>query len=164
MSDLKKNSLLPLLSMPVQRVMDIEEIKKNIPHIEPLLFVNEIRILEEGKSCIGIYKITGEEDFFKGHFPQKPIMPGVLVLESIAQAFGGAMMPYVNKTGKGIPLFLGVENAKFRGMIAPGDTLEMPIQVMRLGKLSRICAQAYVNGNLCVEANLMFILGENLHV
>ncbi len=164
MSKVEDKSLLPLLSMPVQRIMDIDEIKQNIPHREPFLLVHEIRILEEVKSCIGIYKVTGEEYFFKGHFPQKPIMPGVLVLESISQAFGGAMMPHVNKTGKGIPLFLGVENAKFRGMVVPGDTLEMPIQVLRLGKLSRIFAQAYVNGKLCVEANLMFILGENLHV
>lgn len=164
MSSTQEKSLLAFLSEKPQRIMDKDAIKQNIPHREPFLLVDEIRILEEGKRCVGIYHVTGEEHFFKGHFPQRPIMPGVLVLESISQSYGGAMMPYVNKTGNGIPLFLGVENAKFRGMVVPGDTLEMPIQVLRLGKLSRICAQAYVNGKLCVEANLMFILGENLHV
>ncbi|MBR6729022.1 MAG: 3-hydroxyacyl-ACP dehydratase FabZ [Clostridia bacterium] len=163
MSRLSNQSLLPLLSLPVQRIMTQEEIKQNIPHRDPFLLVDEVRILEEGKSCIGVKKVTGEEYFFKGHFPQKPIMPGVLVLESISQAFGGAMMPAVSQ-GKGIPLFLGIENAKFRGMVVPGDLLEMPIQILRLGKLSRIYAEAYVNGKLCTEAYLTFILGENLHV
>ena len=148
MSRINSSSLLHLLSMPVQRVMTQEEIKQNIPHRDPFLLVDEV---------------TGEEYFFKGHFPQKPIMPGVLVLESISQAFGGAMMPAVSK-GKGIPLFLGIENAKFRGMVVPGDTLEMPVQILRLGKLSRIYAEAYVNGKLCAEAYLTFILGEHLHV
>ena len=163
MSRLSNQSLLPLLSLPVQRIMTQEEIKQNIPHRDPFLLVDEIRVLEDGKRCIGVKKVTGEEYFFKGHFPQKPIMPGVLVLESISQAFGGAMMPAVSQ-GKGIPLFLGIENAKFRGMVVPGDLLEMPIQILRLGKLSRIYAEAYVNGKLCTEAYLTFILGENLHV
>ena len=163
MSRINSSSLLHLLSMSVQRVMTQEEIKQNIPHRDPFLLVDEVRILEEGKSCIGVKKVTGEEYFFKGHFPQKPIMPGVLVLESISQAFGGAMMPAVSK-GKEIPLFLGIENAKFRGMVVPGDTLEMPVQILRLGKLSRIYAEAYVNGKLCAEAYLTFILGEHLHV
>ncbi len=160
----KHPSLLPLLTQPVTRVLSQDDIKKNIPHRDPFLFVDEVRIIEEGKTCVGIRKVTGEESFFQGHFPQKPIMPGVLVLESISQAFGGAMMERVNKDGKGLPLFLGIENAKFRGMIVPGDTLEMPVQILRLGKLSRIYAEAYVNGKLCTQANLMFLLGENLHV
>ena len=159
----KHPSLQPLLSMPVCKVLNQDEIKKNIPHRDPFLLVDEVRIIEEGKSCVGIKKVTGEEYFFKGHFPQKPIMPGMLILESISQAFGGAVM-YSISQGKGLPLFLGVEDAKFRGMVIPGDTLQMPVQILRLGKLSRIYAEAYVNDKLCTQAYLTFILGENLHV
>lgn len=159
----KRLNLAHLLSAPVQKVMDQEEIKRNIPHRDPFLLVDEVRIIEEGKTCVGIKKVTGEEYFFKGHFPQKPIMPGVLILESISQAFGGAVMLNITQ-GKGLPLFLGVENAKFRGMVVPGDTLQMPVQILRLGKLSRIYAEAYVNDKLCTQAYLTFILGENLHV
>lgn len=159
----KHPSLAPLLDMPVQKVMDQNEIKRNIPHRDPFLLVDEVRIIEDGKSCVGIKKVTGDEYFFKGHFPQKPIMPGVLILESISQSFGGAIMYRVTQ-GKGLPLFLGVESAKFRGMVVPGDTLHMPVQILRLGKLSRIYAEAYVNGKLCTQAYLTFILGENLNV
>ena len=159
----KHPSLKALLDQAPIQIMDQEEIKRNIPHRDPFLLVDEVRIIEDGKTCVGIKKVTGEEYFFKGHFPQKPIMPGVLVLESISQAFGGAIMDRVSG-GKGLPLFLGIESAKFRGMVVPGDTLQMPVQILRLGKLSRIYAEAYVEGKLCTQAYLTFILGENLHV
>ena len=91
-------------------------------------------------------------------------MPGVLVIESMSQAFGGAIMSRTVGEKKGIPLFLSIEEAKFRGMVQPGDTLEMPIEVLRLGKISKIYAEAYVNGKLCAQATLNFILGETSHV
>ena len=159
----KHASLKPLLSVPPIKIMDKAEIEKNIPHRDPFLLVDEVHILQEGKTCMGIREVTGKEYFFKGHFPQKPIMPGVLVLESISQSFGAACMATVAKT-KDLPLFLGIEDAKFRGMVVPGDTLQMPVQILRLGKLSRVYAEAYVNGKLCTQAYLTFILGENLHV
>ena len=137
----KHPSLKALLDQAPIQIMDQEEIKRNIPHRDPFLLVDEVHIIEDGKTCVGIKKVTGEEYFFKGHFPQKPIMPGVLVLESISQAFGGAIMNRVSG-GKGLPLFLGVESAKFRGMVVPGDTLQMPVRILRLGKLSRIYAEA----------------------
>ena len=159
----KHTSLKPLLALPAAKVMDKAEIERNIPHRDPFLLVDEVRILEEGKSCVGVKKVTGKEYFFKGHFPQKPIMPGVLVLESISQAFGAACMATVAKN-KELPLFLGIEEAKFRGMVVPGDILYMPVQILRLGKLSRVYAEAYVNDKLCTQAYLTFILGESLHV
>ena len=119
----KHPSLAPLLDMPVQKTLSQEDIKHNIPHREPFLLVDEVRVVEDGKTCVGIKHVKGDEYFFKGHFPQKPIMPGVLILER-----------------------------------------QMPVQILRLGKLSRIYAEAYVNGKLCTEAYLTFILGENLNV
>lgn len=160
----KQESLSSFLTMPAQVVLYQEDIKKNIPHRDPFLLVDEIRILEDGKKCMGIKKVTGEEYFFKGHFPQKPIMPGMLILESMSQSFGGAVMYKINQTGKGLPLFLGVEEAKFRGMVVPGDILYMPVHILRLGKLARIYAEAYVNDKLCAQAYLSYILGENLNV
>ncbi len=160
----KSESLKPFLELPVLKTLHKTEIEQNIPHRDPFLLVDEIRIIETGRKCLGIKKVTGEEYFFKGHFPAKPIMPGMLILESISQAFGGAAMDLVNKTGKGLPLFLGVEEAKFRGMVVPGDTLYMPVHILRLGKLSRIYAEAYVQDKLCAQAYLTFILGENIHV
>ena len=159
----KKPSLKSWLTLPAVRVMDKKEIEANIPHRDPFLLVDEVRILEEGKRCVGIKKVTGKEYFFKGHFPKAPIMPGVLVLESISQAFGAAAMAVVSN-GHDLPLFLGVEEAKFRGMVVPGDILQMPVQILRLGKLSRIYAEAYVNDKLCTQAQLTFILGDNSHV
>lgn len=159
----KHSSLKALLHQTPVRILDKKEIEHNIPHRDPFLLVDEVRILEERKTCLGVKKVTGEEYFFKGHFPRKPIMPGVLVLESISQAFGAAAMAMVAKAHE-LPLFLGIEEAKFRGMVVPGDTLYMPVQILRLGKLSRVYAEAYVNDKLCTQAYLMFILGENLHV
>lgn len=159
----KPANLKHFLSMPVLETYDQETIKKNIPHRDPFLLVDQVHILEDKKKFLGIRKVTGEEYFFKGHFPQKPVMPGVLVVESMSQAFGGAIMKYISEGKGGLPLFLSIENAKFRGMVVPGNTLYMPVEILRLGKISRIYAEAYVDGKLCTQATLNFILGETPH-
>lgn len=155
-------SLKNFLTLPVVEVYDLERIKSSIPHREPFLLVDEVRVLEQDKKYVGIYRIRKNEYFFKGHFPQHPVMPGVLVVESMSQAFGGALMTSMSKYGD-IPLFLSIEEAKFRGQVCPGDELQMPIEVLRLGKISRIYAEAYVNGKLCVQAALNFIVGDSHH-
>lgn len=160
----KALNLKEYLTMPVLETYDREAIQKSIPHRDPFLLIDEVRVLEDKKKYLGIKKVTGEEYFFKGHFPQKPVMPGVLVVESMSQAFGGAIMRYVTQGMGGLPLFLSVENAKFRGMVVPGDTLQMPVEILRLGKISKIYAEAYVDGKLCTQATLNFILGETPHV
>lgn len=159
----KHDSLKPVLEMPVLKTLGLEDIKRNIPHRDPFLLVDEIKVVEPNKYYIGVKKLTGEEYFFKGHFPQKPVMPGVLIAESISQSFGGAIMEQVTG-GKGLPLFLSMDDVKFRCMVVPGDTLFMPLEILRLGKISKIYAEAYVNGKLCTQAHLNFILGENLNV
>ncbi|WP_428042578.1 3-hydroxyacyl-ACP dehydratase FabZ [Candidatus Avelusimicrobium fimicolum] len=156
----KSASLKDFLTLPAVDVYDQERIKKNIPHREPFLLVDEVKVLEEKKKYLGKHFVRPDEYYFKGHFPAKPVMPGVLVVESMSQAFGGAIMGYITQGKGGLPLFLSIENAKFRGMVQPGDTLEMPIEILRLGKISKIYAEAYVNGKLCTQATLNFILGE----
>ena len=152
------------LSLPPVEVYDMARIKNSIPHREPFLLVDEVRVLEFGKKYLGVYRARPEEYFFKGHFPNHPVMPGVLVIESMSQAFGGALLARVDKNGGGIPLFLSIDEAKFRGVVLPGDELLMPIDVIRLGKISKIYAEAYVNGKLCVQAALNFFLGETNYV
>ena len=155
-----KNSLHAFLTLPVIQTINQEQIKSSIPHREPFLLVDEVRVLEDGKKYIGIHQVRADEYYFKGHFPGSPVMPGVLVVESMSQSFGGALMSRVVGQNAGIPLFLSIEDAKFRGIVKPGDTLQMPLEILRLGKISKIYAEAYVNGKLCAQATLNFILGE----
>lgn len=156
-----KTSLQSFLTLPVVQVIDQEQIKRSIPHRAPFLMVDEVRILEEGKKYLGIHYVRPDEYYFKGHFPGSPVMPGVLVVESMSQAFGGALMSRVAGDGtNSIPLFLSIDEAKFRGIVRPGDTLQMPLEILRLGKISKIYAEAYVNDKLCAQATLNFILGE----
>ena len=159
--EVKTVSLKDFLTLPVSQVYDMEDIKAHIPHREPFLLVDEVRVLEKDRKYIGIHHVKPDEFFFKGHFPGHPVMPGVLVIESMAQAFGGAVMHDLCKGKKLVPLFLSIEQAKFRGMICPADTLEMPIQILRLGRISKIYSEAYVKGKLCTQATLNFILGDS---
>ena len=155
-----KTSLQSFLTLPVVQVIDQEQIKESIPHRAPFLMVDEVRVLEDGKKYLGVHYVRPDEYYFKGHFPGSPVMPGVLVVESMSQAFGGALMSRVVGENAGIPLFLSIEDAKFRGIVRPGDTLQMPLEILRLGKISKIYAEAYVNDKLCAQATLNFILGE----
>lgn len=159
----KLSSLKNFLTLPVQAVYQLDKIKKNIPHREPFLFVDEVRMLEPRKKYIGVRHLRADEYFFKGHFPGRPVMPGVLIIESMSQAFGGAVMSDVTKETKNLPLFLSIDQAKFRGMVEPGDTLEMPIEILRLGRISKIYSEAYVKDKLCAQATLNFVLGDSLH-
>lgn len=158
----RRNALKYFLDLPVIKTLNKADIEASIPHRDPFLLVDEVRVLEENKKYVGIKHVRPDEYYFKGHFPQKPVMPGVLIVETISQAFGGAIMSQIATHG-GLPLFLSIDEAKFRGMVVPGDTLEMPIEIIRLGKISKIYAEAYVNGKLCTQASLTFILGEHLH-
>lgn len=155
-----KKTLQDFLTQPVLATINQEQIKKTIPHREPFLLVDEIRVLEDGKKYIGIHHVRADEYYFKGHFPGHPVMPGVLVVESMSQSFGGAIMSRIAGDSGAIPLFLSIDEAKFRGMVRPGDTLQMPLEVLRLGKISKIYAEAYVDNKLCAQATLNFILGE----
>ena len=156
-----RHRLAAFLTLPVIQVINQEQIKSSIPHRDPFLLVDEVHVLEEGKKYLGLRHVKKDEYFFKGHFPKNPVMPGVLVIESMSQAFGGAMMSRVVGKEAGIPLFLSIEEAKFRGIVRPGDTLKMPLEILRLGKISKIYAEAYVNNKLCAQATLNFILGEH---
>lgn len=139
-------------SMPI----DINAIMKILPHRFPFLLVDRIIELEPGKRCVGIKNVTINEPFFPGHFPGHPVMPGVLILESMAQVAG--IMAYLasdDETKKKVSYFMGIDNAKFRKPVMPGDqlTIEIATTFNRRG-IWGVDGKAFVDGKLVTEASL----------
>lgn len=135
-------------------MLDILQIQKILPHRYPFLLVDRILELEPNKRVIGIKNVTINEPFFQGHFPGYPIMPGVLVIEAMAQV-GGVLFLSENES-KGKNLFLaGVENARFRKPIVPGDQIRFEVEVVfRRSTIGKVAAKAYVDGQVAVEAEM----------
>lgn len=129
-----------------------------IPHRTPFLFVDEIVALVPGQSATGIWKLTGEEDFFKGHFPNRPTLPGVLMCEAIAQVGACAILSQEKFVGK-LPLFGGLDSARFRRQVVPGDLLEMSVQLGRMSaRAGKGTGVAKVNGEIACECELLFVI------
>jgi 3-hydroxyacyl-[acyl-carrier-protein] dehydratase len=140
------------------QTLDIEAIRSILPHREPFLLIDKVIELEPGKRAVGIKNVTINEDFFRGHFPQKAIMPGVLVIEVMAQT--GGVMILAQKEHRGKLAYLGtVDSAKFRRPIVPGDVLEVEAKLLRArGNTGRVECVARVGGNIVAEALIMFVL------
>ena len=134
--------------------VDIDEVMRRIPHRPPFLFVDRAEAFFADKSIVGIKCVTMNEPFFQGHFPGKPVMPGVLIIEALAQT-GGLLMSKswdVDPTGK-IILFMSVEDARFRAPVVPGDVLRLEVQVQRArGDVVRFKGRGVVGGRLAAEA------------
>ena len=151
----EKLNLKFLLGRKTEKVISHEEVLRTILHRPPFLFCDYVKVIEEGKYFVGVKKFSGDEEFFRGHFPDMPILPGVITVESISQCAGAALMRDIKDK---VPLFMSVDEIKFRGIIKPGDEVLMPIQVLRFAKISRIYAEAYANNALCVQGYLNYIL------
>ncbi len=138
--------------------LDIEAIKEILPHRYPFLLVDRITELVPGKRVVGLKNITVNEPFFQGHFPQRAIMPGVLIIEVMAQ-IGGVMILSVEEH-RGKLAYIGtVDNAKFRRPVVPGDTLEVEVELLRLrGNMGKVKCVARVGGEEAAEAEIMFAL------
>jgi 3-hydroxyacyl-[acyl-carrier-protein] dehydratase len=132
--------------------MNITEIKEILPHREPFLFVDEVLTIDE-KKIVAKREIRRDEYFFKGHFPSEPIMPGVLMIEALAQT--GAVM-LLRKYKGAIPLFMGIDKARFRKIVRPGDVLIMEVELLQeRGTVVKISGVAKVNEDVVCEAVIL---------
>ena len=140
---------------------DIQKIMESIPHRYPFLLVDKVVDVVPGESATGIKNVTINEPFFPGHFPQKPVMPGVLILEAMAQTAGVLAIDFLGEDARGkVVYFMGIDGAKFRKPVGPGDRLEMKVQKTRGGgAVWKFDAQAFVDGELVTEAKLTAMLG-----
>ncbi|MBO8142154.1 MAG: 3-hydroxyacyl-ACP dehydratase FabZ [Firmicutes bacterium] len=142
-------------------MMEARDIMGLLPHRYPMLMVDRIVELEPNRRAVGIKNVTINEPVFTGHYPGRPIWPGVLVLESMAQVAGLALMPSDRRAshseGDPVPLFTGVDRARFRKPVVPGDQLRIEATVERVrGGIAKVEAEARVDGELVAEAGLMF--------
>ncbi|MFC1546836.1 UDP-3-O-acyl-N-acetylglucosamine deacetylase, partial [bacterium] len=137
------------------RWMDINEIKATIPHRYPFLFVDKVVIIEEQKKAIGFKNVTGNDSFFQGHFPEKPIMPGVLIVEAMAQTSCVLFLSRPDLKHK-LAFFMGINDVKFRRPVVPGDILRMEVEVIRAReKGGKVFGKAYVEDKLAVQAEII---------
>ena len=131
------------------------EIRKLLPHRYPFLLVDKIVKFEAGEGIVGIKNVTINEPFFQGHFPGHPIMPGVLILEAMAQV-GGVYALLAKEVGENqVPYFVGIDNAKFRKPVLPGDVLHLELSVVKIRRgIFHFSGRALVDGKLVAEAEL----------
>ena len=141
--------------------MELKDIQKILPHRYPFILVDKILEMEPGKRAVGIKNVSGNEPFFQGHFPGYPVMPGVLIIEAMAQVGAVAALSLPGMEGK-LALFAGIDGARFRRQVLPGDQLRLEVEVLKLkGRIGKSKGVATVNGELTAEAELLFAIIEN---
>ncbi len=141
--------------------LDINQIKQYLPHRYPMLLVDRVLTWESGKSITAIKNVTVNEEFFNGHFPNKPVMPGVLMIEAMAQA--AALLSFLTMGKKPdentLVYFLGIDNARFKRPVEPGDQLKLDVEIVKVTRgIWKYKARATVDGQLAVEGDLMCTL------
>ena len=140
-------------------LMGIKEIQEIIPHRHPFLLVDCIEELEPGVKAVGYKSVTYDEPYFRGHFPQEPVMPGVLMVEALAQTGAVAILSLEENKGK-IAYFGGIKNCRFRGKVVPGDKLRLETTIIKCkGPVGVGHAVATVDGKVVVDAELTFMIG-----
>ena len=146
------------MNTATETVLDINKIREIIPHRYPFLLIDRVTYLEAGIKAQGYKNITNNEPFFQGHFPGNPIMPGVLIIEALAQL--GCVALLVKEEYKDmIGLFAGIDNVRFKKQVVPGDKLELSVELLKLkGLIGKFKGEAKVDGQFAAEAEVLFAL------
>lgn len=140
--------------------LDIMQIKDIIPHRYPFLLVDRILEVEEGKKAVGLKNVSANEPFFSGHFPEYPVMPGVLIVEALAQVGAVAMLKKEENKGR-LAFFTGIDKCRFKKQVKPGDQLRLEVEMIRVrGSVGKGKGVATVDGEIVCETEIMFALGE----
>ncbi|KDN58160.1 MULTISPECIES: 3-hydroxyacyl-ACP dehydratase FabZ [Exiguobacterium] len=136
----------------------IEQIKEVIPHRYPFLLIDRILEVEEGKRAVGLKNVTANEEFFNGHFPDYNVMPGVLIVEALAQVGAFAMLKQEANRGK-LAFFAGIDGCRFKRQVVPGDQLRLEVEILKVrGPIGKGRAVATVDGEVACVAELTFAL------
>ena len=144
----------------MRRSLGAAEIRELIPHRYPFLLVDRIEEVEPGVRAVGVKNVSQNEPFFQGHFPDYPVMPGVLIVEALAQVGAVGVMGVEEYRNK-LALFAGIDGVRFRRQVVPGDVLRMEVEIERLkGRVGRGKGRATVEGERVCEADLMFAFAE----
>ncbi|HAX17654.1 MAG TPA: 3-hydroxyacyl-[acyl-carrier-protein] dehydratase FabZ [Actinobacteria bacterium] len=140
------------------KVLNKEDIKEIIPHREPFLFIDQINEVIPGQYVSATKKVNGDEYYFKGHFPGNPVMPGVVLIETMAQAGAVSLLLMEEYKGK-LVLFAGIEKARFKRIVKPGDILEIKLNITSMRRnVGKAEAMAAVEGEMACSAELLFFI------
>ncbi|HWY65392.1 MAG TPA: 3-hydroxyacyl-ACP dehydratase FabZ [Rhizomicrobium sp.] len=141
--------------------LDIEQIKKLLPHRAPMLFVERLADIVPRESATGYKAVSLNEPFFMGHFPDRAVMPGVLIVEAMAQTAGALVVHSLNQSAGSAVYFLSIEKARFRKPVVPGDLLRMPVKkIAQRGPVWKFEGQAFVGDDLCAEAQFAAMISD----
>ncbi|WP_055070771.1 3-hydroxyacyl-ACP dehydratase FabZ [Clostridium massiliamazoniense] len=139
-------------------MLGINDIKKILPHRYPFLLVDKVEYLEEGSKVIAYKNVTANEEFFQGHYPEYPIMPGVLIVEALAQTGAIALLTKEEFKGK-TPLFAGINKARFKKQVVPGDVLKLEVEITKLkGPVGIGKGTASVDGKIACSGEILFAI------
>jgi 3-hydroxyacyl-[acyl-carrier-protein] dehydratase len=142
-------------------ILDVEQIKKLLPHRAPMLLVERLADIVPGESATGYKAVSANEPWFAGHFPEKAVMPGVLIVEAMAQTSGALVVHSLNGSAAPAVYFMTIDSARFRKPVVPGQLLRMPVKKLRQrGPVWKFSGQAFVGEDLCAEAEFAAMISD----